>query len=441
MSSNTESRKSSRQLTQSIDDAFKEVERAWNNIPTFSKLISKREEEEMMFHLISLNPNNEHVVNSKYSRATEELSRIIVSITNYLNQQPNSFDAWKKLGHCYLLLHDYPNAYTAYTYALGLAKQCQDYYFWVGIGTVYQHFKFNKALILFDNARNLLKCNDPLFIDVTYRLAILLRANNERTKAIELFKSVVKSPPKDLTKDDVLFQLAFTYQMDKNYVSAQDLYERLFNCHPNSLELIQQYSWFLSLQNDKESLDKAELLTKRFENDPTLKLTAARIALRNNDMDTAYQRYINCISTWSDSPLFWCGLGVLYFKNKQINDAKVAFKRALFLKQDISEAWLNLGLIFEIQNDTKTALSIYNASRVSCPNSDLIKERYEMLASGRSKQAPQNMILEINDYYTQIADKVANEYASIPPVNITAAFDDHARNVLENIFKTQKSIF
>ena len=142
-----------------------------------------------------------------------------------------------------------------------------------------------------------------------------------------------------------------------------------------------------------------------------------------------------------DSPLFWCGLGVLYFKNKQINDAKVAFKRALFLKQDISEAWLNLGLIFEIQNDTKTALSIYNASRVSCPNSDLIKERYEMLASGRSKQAPQNMILEINDYYTQIADKVANEYASIPPVNITAAFDDHARNVLENIFKTQKSIF
>lgn len=443
MSSKKNDKNAKPKSTDGIETVYPEVEKAWSNILAFSKLISKKDVEETMHHLISLNPSNINVKKSKYGNSVEELSRIIINITNTLKHDSSNFDAWKMLGHCYLLLRDFPNAYSSYTFALGLAKECKDSCFWIGIGTVYQHFQMKKAFLFFDNVNNLFKGNDPSYIDVAFRLAMFWRTKKDYAKAINLLKSLCKQPPKNLTEDDILFQLAYTYQKEKKMNLAEDIYEKLYSSHPNSLKLAQQYGWFLLLQNNKKSLEKVKELISKHKNDPLLKLLSAKIAMKNQNIELAFKIYTDCISTWSDSPLLWCGLGVLYFKNNQIQDAVIAFHRAFLINPELVEPRYNIGLIFEIQNDIKKAMTIYKESFNSCPNCDLLRERYNLIASGSPRQISPSMIRELNesDYFVQIAENVADDYISNPPKLILDAFNEDSRRKLKVMIDVPKSIF
>ena len=84
-----------------------------------------------------------------------------------------------------------------------------------------------------------------------------------------------------------------------------------------------------------------------------IKLLNARLKMKQQDMTAAYNGFRSCIGYWSDTAYFWCGLGALYFKNEQAQDAIIAFQRAICLQQDLVEAWLNLGLILELQPNEK----------------------------------------------------------------------------------------
>jgi len=69
------------------------------------------------------------------------------------------------------------------------------------------------------------------------------------------------------------------------------------------------------------------------------------------DLAGAYEHYKICTEYYNNNPLFWCGLGSLYYKNDQGEDAIGAFRRALALKSEVAWAWLNIGLIFEQQGN------------------------------------------------------------------------------------------
>ena len=125
------------------------------------------------------------------------------------------------------------------------------------------------------------------------------------------------------------------------------------------------------------------------------------------------------MGTWSDSPLFWCGLGVLYLKNEQFSDAIVAFQRALFLKNDIVEAWLNFGLIYHKQGDSKNALRIYETALNNCTSTTLINERINAINNSRSGAPSKPFdIVEIDGskLFTQVAERISIEFTSSIPL-------------------------
>ena len=261
--------------------------------------------------------------------------------------------------------------------------------------------------------------------DIHFRYAIMLRMMGENLRALKELEDILskKSFPPNLTADDINFQIAFTYQLNNESVKAKSIYSTLYKLHPDTIQIVQQYCWFLSLFDDPQSLNEAEhLINISGLNDPLLNFIKAQIAMKKDDMNTAYNSYCQCISFWSDSPLFWCGLGVLYFKNDQSQDAIVAFQRALYLKGELVEAWANLGLIFQLQHDHESAMRIYDAAELKCDNNQIIVERKKALQMGRP--VSQSMILEVNDsrYFQQVPEKVANQYLAdspfIPPEQI-----------------------
>lgn len=405
-------------VNQSLMRANNEFEKIWTSIVGLTELTNSGEEHALATRrLLSYNPSRSDVKFApNIKQAVDVLVDIVTACAGELNNGDNNHERFVTLGHCYLLLNDFPNAYTAYANALRENSSIEDPWVAYTIGCVYQHFKYHEEARKFYTKVLASKPVFPLVSDVNLRLAIACRSLGDYDQAINIFERMRQSPPSSIKTDDVLLQLAFTYQLAGRVDKANSIYGDLYQKYPTSLDIIQQYCWFLSLQNDKKAFDMATRIIEVSPPDPTLKLVTARIAMKQQDMASAYQKYSECISYWSDSPLFWCGLGVLYFKNEQMQDAIVAFQRALYLKGEILEAWANLGLIFELQNEPDSAIKIYQAAIVNCPDCQKIKDRLAALQQRQSRVA-QSMIMEVNDsrFFTQVAERVANEYVSDVP--------------------------
>ncbi|OHT06931.1 TPR Domain containing protein [Tritrichomonas foetus] len=411
----------SNSVKNSINAANAELEQSWKIIFDVANVFNAKESSEFAFRrLISYNPENERIASFPSTKqAVNEITRLLNELWKQLETNSENLAIWIQIGHCYLMLGDFINAYSSYSNVLRINKNAQidDAYFWYGVGSVFQHFRYYKIALHY--LKNALQIAPQLQqrSDVKLRMALLNRSLGNFDEAVSLLESVLSSPPPNLKENDIKFQLAFTYQMAGRSDLADQVYQDLYYQHPRCSDLVQQYAWFLSLQNDQLSFEKAASIISYDASDPMLRFVTARIAMKQGEMPVAYQRYCECISYWSDSPLFWCGLGVLYFKNEQMQDAVVAFQRALYLKGELAEAWANLGLIFELQKDAQNSMKIYHAGVSKCPDSDILKDRLNALQSGRPRIADPGMVIEVNDsrFFVQVAERIASEYAATPP--------------------------
>jgi tetratricopeptide (TPR) repeat protein len=345
-------------------------------------------------------------------KAISLLQQIVSSRASQVEADPSNPSHFIVLGHCYLLLNDFPNAYAAYANVGRIGSRVEDPYFLYGMGCVYQHFNYNSdAGELLTRALHVAHPL-PLKSDLKLRLAINKRALGELDSSITIFEGVLPDPPGGLSDDDIRFQIAFSHQLAGHKERAGSLYHELYSRHRQCLPLIQQYCWFLSLQSDPSSLDLAtQIVNAVGTTDPVLKLVTAQIAMKQQDLQAAYHRYCDCIGDWNDSPLFWFKLGVLYFKNEQMKDAIVAFQHALFLKAEVCEAWINLGLICELQGEVEKAMKIYESGMQSCPDAKQLRERWNALSGGRGR-ANQGMMVELNDskYFVQVAETITSRF-------------------------------
>lgn len=353
-----------------------------------------------------------------------QISSLIDSFGNTLKQENESSNLWTILGYLYLNLGDFPNAFASYAHALRVTPESQDPIFWYSMGIVYAHYKYNEYAL--NCLLKVLSLDKKItFInDVKFRLGIIYRAQQIYDESIKYFTQIVKAPPNDLVDSDIQMQIAYTYQMQGLGEKALHIYKNLHTKYPKSLKVTQQYCIFSFLHaTDSEIPAVKELIHKaliEFPNDPTLLLITARIAMKQDDMATAYQNYRFCITYCSDSPYFWCGLGVLYHKNDQTQDAVVAFQRALYLKSDMPEAWLNIGYIFEQQNDFTDSMKIYTTGSQKCPNNAVFQERLATLGSqksGHRKFISNYKLVDIDDsnFFVPVSEQFANDYIAAVP--------------------------
>lgn len=415
----------------SLEKANTEFESAWSSVLEIAKMTGSEQDVGLASHrLLSYNPQNKVVLsaNKNLSNAVNVICNFTARKIEYVNKNPDDIITWSTLAKCYLMLNDFPNAYTCAARVIKANPNFNDATFWFVAGIIYQHFNYTQDALKYYNLSIKIDPRAPYIGDLNFRIAILYRSLNKPDEALPIFMKAKLNPPPNLTEDDIKFQIAFTQQLQGATDKANQGYSDLLQRHPQTLELIQQYAWFLSLSNDPNQLSLAEHIAtnvpEQYQNDPVLKFVLARISLGQQNTSEAYQRYRESLQTWSDSPLFWCGLGVLYFKNEQYQDAIVAFQRALFLRSDIAEAWLNFGLIFQKQNNPNDALKIYQTAASNCNGNQMIQERIVALRNNLnnpSKPIPQYEVCEINGdkLFTQIAEKVSFDYcADLPPLSI-----------------------
>ena len=381
--------------------------------------------------LLSYNPQ-EKSVEKKCPELYIAINSLCSTITNRIQMlsQSENPDYWIDLLFCYLMMNDMPNSYTAVAHTLRLQPKVKDPYFNYCAAIVYHHFHY------FEDAINFYKAVPDFFDQINdrnLRLAIAYRSINKFQESENLFRNLIKKPPKNLTQDDIKLQLAYTLQLAEKNSEAAKIYDELYSNYSWCKELKQQYVWFLSLQNDSRSWTKADELIGN-STDSVMRFASARIAMKQSDMAMAYQRYRDCTASWSDSPLFWCGLGVLYLKNEQFGDAIVAFQRALYLKNDISEAWLNLGLIFELQREPENAAKIYQTAQSNCASTQIIKRLNECGKRVLQKENLINEVIEIdgNRLFIQPMERISDALVADTPFLSDSCFN-HDKSITQHL--------
>ena len=284
-------------ISRTLRTATSELEKMWSNMVEISGLAEPDDKGSSSIsslalrRLISYNPNARTIDSaSKLRPAVDAVNQIIVRKASELNSEKTSHQALIALAHCYLVLSDFPNAYAAYTNALKAVANIQDPFFWYGIGCVYHNFKYYKSAQEFFKKALSGVWEPALAADIKMRLAMVERELQNFPAAFQCFDEVKNQPPADLIQDDVLFHIAFTNQMADRNAEAADIYAKLYDRHRDSIELKQQYCWFLSVQDDNRSCNTATEIINSSAPDPTLKLVSARLALKQCDMTGAHDR-------------------------------------------------------------------------------------------------------------------------------------------------------
>ena len=189
---------------------------------------------------------------------------------------------------------------------------------------------------------------------------------------------------------------------------------------------------FLSLEKDLDAVTAALSNSLAiYPRDPILRLVAAKVAMKQGDLATAYVHYKYCITYYNDLPFFWCGLGTLYYRSDQAQDAAVAFQRALYLKCDLPEAWLNIGLVLEQNGDYAAAEKVYHSGANECPESaqNEFKNRIDALNTqkmGHRKYAQSYNLAELDDakFITPPPEQFACDYLSAVPLLPGSCYGD-----------------
>ena len=435
-------------LEELISKADKEFEKAWEKQISISNNLAPPEETNIALRrLISYNPASEIIkdYDPELKKATEKIEKLAIDLTKQIANNTTNETLWVRLGHCYMLLNDYSNAHACYAQVKSLQPGLNDPYFWFSFGVVYQHFSyFHEALECYNMTT---KCTTQINCpaDFNYRLACLYRSLKKYDEALESFNSIKNDPPANLTTDDILFQIAYTNQLASNSEITYKMYKDLYLRHPDSLDVIQQFTWFISFLSHKEYLEYGKKIISSLPEDyaqnPRIKLSCARILMELDDLTESYDKFCKCLTFWNDNPVIWASLSELYFRNGQFDDALIALRRVLHLNPSVVEGWLNLAFICEKLNDKKAAMQVITAAHQKSPNSPEIMARFQDFQKG--KTSPGMVPFRDMSYFSEIADRAGirfiNSSVEIPYEMI--AIDPEIDEACKHLYRRCDSLF
>jgi len=397
-------------LTGSIERANESFQMIWRTIVGISIDLGETKTNSIAIRrLLSYNPDyaKGNFIQQPIRNSVNFLSEIITKAVHDVQSFPDNPTIWVLLGKCYLLLQDFPNAYSSFAHVIRIKEEISDPYYWFSIACTNHHFHFYEDSESFYKKTLEKNPNFPLKGDFYMRRGMLSRSRGLYQESIGFFNQSLNCLPGNLTEDDIHFHIAFTYQCSNDFKKAIPIYSKLFQKYPDSYKLLHQYVWALSLSPEVSNLNLAESIIQsypKYSNDSTLNFVLGRIFLIKGELDLAYNRFCECIPDMSESPLYWAWLGNLYWKNDQDKDALIAYQRAVYLLNDFCEVWLNMGLIYEKNHDIERAAQVYDIGIKTCSNNAILIQHLKRLNERKENEIRMMEITE-SKYFTQIAEK------------------------------------
>lgn len=322
-------------------------------------------------------------------RTKDQFPAAVEYLRMILKVDPNNGEVWGSLGHCYLMMDDLQQAYSAYQQALYHLTDPKEPKLWYGIGILYDRYG---SLEHAEEAFSQVMRMEPNFEkanEIYFRLGIIYKQQQKFQSSLECFKYIVTNPPRPLTEEDIWFQIGHVYEQQKDYDSAKTAYRRVLERDPSHAKVLQQLGWLHHQQNTNYSSQEQaiEYLEKSVNSDQTDAQSwylLGRCYMSQQKYPKAYEAYQQAVYRDGRNPTFWCSIGVLYYQINQYRDALDAYSRAIRLNPNISEVWYDLGTLYEsCNNQTADALDAYQRAADLDPSNVHIKARLQLLQNGQ----------------------------------------------------------
>merc|ERR1712137_948951 len=321
-------------------------------------------------------------------RMKEQYSQAISCLRRLLEVEAENGEVWSELGHCFLMMDDLQQAYSAYQNALYHLPDPKDTKLWYGIGILYDRYG---SLEHAEEAFNAVLKIQPKFEksnEIYFRLGIIYKQQTKYRESLECFNSILNSPPDPLTQADIYFQIGHVYELQKDFTNAKQSYERVLQVNSKHAKVLQQLGWLYHHNPSWGNQDIAiSYLMRSIEADTKDGQTwylLGRCYMNQQQYQKAYDAYQQAVYRDSRNPTFWCSIGVLYYQINQYTDALDAYSRAIRLNPYLSEVWYDLGTLYESCKQISDSLDAYQKAADLDPNNEHIKERLAMLQAQRA---------------------------------------------------------
>lgn len=292
------------------------------------------------------------------------------------------------IAHCYLMVEDLGESYKAYQRAINMLPNPNVPKLWYGIAILYDRCgSFDLAKEAFNRVLEI----DPNYnkkADIYFRLGIIYKQEHKFQRALDNFNLVLKNPPPPLGISDIWFQIGHIQETLEDYPNAQYAYERVLEDNPSHAKVLQQLGWLHYQQSIKGNqqvmipgggfqlaIDLAiARLSQSLDFEPEDAYTwylLGRCYMQQDKHADAYRAYSRAVTIDGENPIFWCSIGILYYRTGEFRVALDSYTRAIRMAPDsLGEAWYNAAILYEVSNNQiNDAISaVENAIKVDPQN-------------------------------------------------------------------------
>ncbi|KAF2636423.1 TPR-like protein [Massarina eburnea CBS 473.64] len=329
-------------------------------------------------------------------RTKDHFPQAVEYLRTILKVDPANGEVWGSLGHCYLMMDDLQQAYSAYQQALYHLSDPKEPKLWYGIGILYDRYG---SLEHAEEAFSQVMRMEPNFEkanEIYFRLGIIYKQQQKFNQSLDCFKYIVTNPPRPLTEEDIWFQIGHVYEQQKEFDAAKNAYRRVLERDPNHAKVLQQLGWLHHQQStnyasQEQAIEYLEKSVASDQTDAQSWYLLGRCYMSQQKYPKAYEAYQQAVYRDGRNPTFWCSIGVLYYQINQYRDALDAYSRAIRLNPNISEVWYDLGTLYEsCNNQTADALDAYQRAADLDPSNVHIKARLQLLQNGQTSAGVPN---------------------------------------------------
>lgn len=228
---------------------------------------------------------------------------------------------------------------------------------------------------------------DEIYLD----LAMEYENANDYKNAVLVLKEAIKYNPHN---EGAIYEIAFCYDQIGEYENAIKCYSDFIDENPYSFtawyNLGNAYS---KLENFEKAVWAYEYCILINEDFGPVYFNIASAFLSQEKYDMAIESFKKCMELDGEDPMALCYIGEAYEQLNDLKEARNYYMKSLELAPLLPDAWLGLGIITDLEGDSKEALVLLNkAAKLDPENAGI----YHVLAGAYEKL---NDLIQAEEYY------------------------------------------
>ena len=230
---------------------------------------------------------------------------------------------------------------------------------------------FKEALSLADE-----ESRDDIYLD----LSMEYQNQNDYKSALNVLKEAIRVNPNN---ESAIYEIAFCYDQLEDFESSIKCYSDFIDENPYSFT-----AWY-NLGNAYSKIDNYEKAIWAYDyciliNDDfgPVYFNIANSFLSINKYTKAIESFHKCIELDGDDSVAFCYIGECHEQLNELDLAKHFYNKSLELEPLLPDAWLGLGIVKDLEGDTKGGLILIKKALELDPNNAGI---YHVLAGAFEK--------------------------------------------------------